>query len=168
LSLNAIIQLLEKENQIKIISEPKLLVFNNSTGIFEDGTRIPYQSMQGGIMNGATSVQFTDAKLKLEVTPQITNDGKINLEVEILKEEPNFANQVNGTPTILSKRLKTKVLVEDGGTAVLGGVYTSSTDNGTTGVPLLSKIPLAGALFRNKTKNEKVTEMLVFISPKIL
>jgi len=124
--------------------------------------------MQGGMVNGAISTQFTDAKLKLEVTPQITNDGKISLEVEIIKEQPDFANQVNGTPTILSKRLKTKVLVDDGGTAVLGGIYTSSTDNGTTGVPLLSKLPGIGALFRNKTKNEKITEMLVFISPKIL
>jgi len=168
LSLNTIIQALERDNHVKIISEPKLLAFNNSPGLIEDGARIPYQSMQGGIASGAISVQFMDAKLKLEVTPQITNDGKIHLEVEIVKEEPNFANQVNGTPTILSRRVKTKVLVDDGGTAVLGGIYTSSTDNGTTGVPLLSKIPLLGALFRNRTKNEKVTEMLVFISPKIL
>jgi len=168
LSINAIIQALEKENQINIISEPKLLVFNNSIGVFEDGARIPYQSMQGGMVAGAMSTQFVDAKLKFEVTPQITNDGKITLDVEILKEEPNFANQVNGTPTILSKRLKTKVLLEDGGTAVLGGIYTNSTDNGTTGVPVISKIPVFGSLFRNKTKNEKVTEMLVFISPKIL
>jgi type IV pilus assembly protein PilQ len=168
LSINAIIQALEKENQIKIISEPRLIAFNNSPGVVEDGAKIPYQSMQGGMINGAISVQFTDAMLKLEVTPQITNSGQIILDVEILKEEPSFANQVNGTPIILSKRVKTKVLLDDGGTAVLGGVYTSSTDKGTTGVPFLSKIPLLGTLFRNKTNNEKVTEMLVFISPKIL
>jgi type IV pilus assembly protein PilQ len=166
--LNAIIQLLEKDNQIKIISEPKLLAFNNSTSFIDDGAKIPYQSMQGGIVNGAISVDFTDAKLKLAVTPQITNDGKIILDVEISKDQPDFANQVNGTPTIISKTLKTKVRVEDGGTAVLGGVYTSSSEGGTTGVPLISKLPLIGGLFRSKIHNEKVTEMLVMISPKIL
>jgi type IV pilus assembly protein PilQ len=167
-SMNAIIQALEKENQIKIVSEPKLLALNNSTSLIDGGSKIPYQSMQGGLMNGAISVEFTEAMLSLKATPQITNDGQIILDVEISRDQPDFANQVNGTPTIISKNLKTKVLVEDGGTVVLGGIYTTSSDNGTTGVPVLSKLPGIGGLFRNKIRNEKVTEMLVMISPKIL
>ena len=168
ISLNAIIQALEKNNQIKMISEPKLTAFNNSPGEIGDGQRIPYQAMQSGLTAGVMSVEFVNAELKLTVTPQITNAGTIILDVEIKKEQADFSQQINGTPTILSKSVKTKVLVDDGGTAVLGGVYTNLNDSGIVGVPFLSKLPGLGWLFRSRTSNDRTTEMLVFISPKIL
>jgi len=168
ISLNAIIQALEKNSQIKVVSEPKLTVQNNQVGVIGDGARVPYQSNQSGIAGGAITVQFVEAKLKLEVTPQITNEGTVLLDVAIDKDQPDFAQQVNGTPTILSKNIKTTVRVEDGGTIILGGVFTKSVDSGNTGVPFLSKLPGLGWLFRNKTSNDKTTELLVMISPKII
>jgi type IV pilus assembly protein PilQ len=168
ISLSAIIQALEKNSQIKVVSEPKLTVQNNQSGIIGDGARVPYQSNQSGVAGGAITVQFVEAKLKLEVTPQITNEGTVLLDVAIDKDQPDFAQQVNGTPTILSKNIKTTVRVEDGGTIILGGVFTNTVDSGTTGVPFLSKLPGLGWLFRNKTSNDKTTELLVMISPKII
>jgi type IV pilus assembly protein PilQ len=168
ISLNAIIQALEKNSQIKVVSEPKLTVQNNQVGLIGDGARVPYQSNQSGVAGGAITVQFVEAKLKLEVTPQITNEGTVLLDVAIDKDQPDFAQQVNGTPTILSKNIKTTVRVEDGGTIILGGVFTNTVDSGTTGVPFLSKLPGLGWLFRSKTNNDKTTELLVMISPKII
>jgi len=168
MSLNMIIQALEKNNQIKVVSEPKLLGQNNASAMITDGSRIPYQANQSGLVGGAISVQFTDAELKMEVTPQITNDGMIILDVHIEKGQPDFGRQVNGVPTILRKQIQTKVLVQDGGTAILGGVFTNTVEGGTTGVPFLSKLPGIGWMFRNKTSNDNTTEMLVMISPKIM
>jgi len=168
MSLNMIIQALEKNNQIKVVSEPKLLGQNNASAMITDGSRIPYQANQSGLVGGAISVQFTDAELKMEVTPQITNDGTIILDVLIEKGQPDFGRQVNGVPTILRKQIQTKVLVQDGGTAILGGVFTNTVEGGTTGVPFLSKLPGIGWMFRNKTNNDNTTEMLVMISPKIM
>jgi len=168
MSLNMIIQALERKNQIKVVSEPKLLGQNNASAVITDGSRIPYQANQSGLVGGAISVQFTDAELKMEVTPQITNDGTIILDVLIEKGQPDFDNQVNGVPTILRKQIQTKVLVQDGGTAILGGVFTNTVGGGTTGVPFLSKLPGIGWLFRKKTNNDTTTEMLVMISPKIM
>jgi len=168
ISLNAIIQALEEHSKIKVVSEPKLTVQNNQAGSIGDGSRIPYQSNQSGLAGGAITVQFVDAELRLEVTPQITNAGTIILDVAIEKGQPDFGRQVNGTPTILRKNIKTTVLVADGGTVVLGGVFTNSTDSASVGVPFLSKLPLLGWLFRRNTDNDSTTEMLVMISPKIL
>ncbi|MCL1892729.1 MAG: type IV pilus secretin PilQ [Holophagaceae bacterium] len=168
ISFNAIIQALESSNQIKVVSEPKLTAPNNETAHIADGSRIPYQSNQGGAIGGAITVSFVEAELRLQVKPQITNDGNILLEVELEKGQPDFGNHVNGTPTILRKQLKTTIFVHDGGTAVLGGVFTNSLETGSTGVPFFSKLPGLGWLFRNKTSHDKTTEMLVLISPKIL
>ncbi|MCL1893378.1 MAG: type IV pilus secretin PilQ [Holophagaceae bacterium] len=168
LSFNAIIQALESTNQIKVVSQPKLSAPNNEQAYISDGSRIPYQSNQGGAAGGAITVQFVEAQLKLQVKPQITNDGNILMEVELEKGQPDFGNQVNGTPTILTKQLKTTIFVHDGGTAVLGGVFSNSLETGSTGVPFLSKLPGIGWMFRNKTSHDKTTEMLVMISPKIL
>jgi type IV pilus assembly protein PilQ len=168
MSLNAIIQAMEKNKQAKIVSEPKLISQNNNRSLISDGAKIPYQSTQGGMSAGAISVSFEEAELKLQVTPRITNEDTIILDVDIEKSSPDFVNAINGTPTILRKRLTTRVLVEDGGTAILGGVFTNSAGTGSTGVPFLSKLPGLGWLFRNKTSSDDTTEMLVMISPTII
>jgi type IV pilus assembly protein PilQ len=168
ISMNAIIQALEKNSQIKVISEPKVTAQNNKPALLSDGASIPYPSFQSGVVSGAISTQFVDAELKLEVTPQITNDGTILLDVNIEKGQPDWSNQINGTPSVLTKKIKTTVLVYDGGTAVLGGVFTNTVDSAVTGVPFISKLPGLGWMFRSKTNNDNRTELLVFISPKIL
>lgn len=167
-SINFILQALEKEGKVKIVSQPKLVTQNNKAAKVLAGEKIPYPSQQGGAAGGAITVAFVEANLELDVTPQITNDGTILMDLKIEKSEADFSRTVQGSPTILRKSITTTVLVKDGGTAILGGVYTNNTSNGTTGVPFLSKLPLLGWLFRSKTSSEKNAELLIFITPRII
>lgn len=169
-SINAILQGLESDGIIKIVSSPKLVTQNNKKGKILSGEKIPYPAIQasGAGGGGAITVQFADANLELDVTPQITADGTVMMDLQIQKAEADFTRTVNGTPTIIRKSIETQVLVKDGGTAVLGGVYITNNQTGSTGVPFLSKLPLLGWLFRNKTQNDSNKELLVFITPRII
>ena len=167
-SVNAVLQAMEKDGTLKIVSSPKVVTQNNKKASILSGQKIPYPTQQGGAQGGAITVAFIDANLQLDVTPQITNEGTIIMDLKIEKAEADFSRTVQGTPTILRKSIETQVLVRDGGTAVLGGVYITNSNIGTTGVPFLSKIPLIGFLFRNDTKQEQNAELLIFITPRIL
>jgi len=167
-SVNFILQALEKDGKVKIVSSPKVVTQNNKKAKILAGQKIPYPSQQGGAAGGAITVAFVDANLELNVTPQITNEGTIIMDIQVEKSEADFSNTVQGTPTILRKAIETQVLVRDGGTAILGGVYTNNSSDGTAGVPFLSKLPLIGWLFRNKTHSEKNAELLIFITPRII
>ena len=167
-SINFILQALEKDGVVKIVSSPKVVAQNNRKATILSGQKIPYPTQQGGAAGGAITVAFIDANLQLDVTPQITNEGTILLDLKIQKAEADFSRTVNGTPTILNKSIETQVLVRDGGTAVLGGVYVTNTTKGTTGVPFLMHIPILGALFRTKSNAESTSELLIFITPRIL
>jgi type IV pilus assembly protein PilQ len=167
-SVNFILQALEKDGKVKIVSSPKVVTQNNKKAKILAGQKIPYPSQQGGAAGGAITVAFVDANLELSVTPQITNEGTIIMDIQVEKSEADFSNTVQGTPTILRKAIETQVLVRDGGTAILGGVYTNNSSDGTAGVPFLSKLPLIGWLFRNKTHSEKNAELLIFITPRII
>lgn len=168
LSVNVILQALEKDGKIRIVSNPKVVTQNNKKATILSGAKIPYPTQQGGAQGGAITVAFADANLQLDVTPQITNDGTIIMDLKIEKAEADFSQAVNGTPSILRKFIETQVLVKDGGTAVLGGIYTTSTNAQTTGVPFLSKIPILGFLFRTKSNKENNAELLIFITPRVL
>ena len=168
MSINAVLQAMESEGTLKIVSSPKVVTQNNRKATILSGEKIPYPTQQGGAAGGAITVAFIDANLQLDVTPQITNEGTIIMDIKLEKAEADFSRTVNGTPTILRKMLETQMLVRDGGTAVLGGVYVTNSSNGTTGVPFLSKIPLLGFLFRTNAKQEKNTELLIFITPRVL
>ncbi len=167
-SVNVILQALEKEGKVKIVSSPKIVTQNNKKARILAGEKIPYPTQQGGAAGGAITVAFIEANLELNVTPQITNDGTIIMDIQVEKSEADFSRTVQGSPTILRKAIETQVLVKDGGTAVLGGVYTTKTNSGVTGVPFLSKIPVLGMLFRSKSEKESNAELLVFITPRIL
>lgn len=167
-SINFILQALEKDGVVKIVSSPKVVAQNNRKATILSGQKIPYPTQQGGAQGGAITVAFIDANLQLDVTPQITNEGTILLDLHIQKAEADFSRTVNGTPTILNKSIETQVLVRDGGTAVLGGVYVTNNTKGTTGVPFLMRIPILGALFRTKSNAESTQELLIFITPRIL
>lgn len=167
-SINAVLQALESDGTVKIVSSPKVVTQNNKKATILSGEKIPYPTQQGGASGGAITVAFVDANLQLDVTPQITNEGTIIMDIKLEKAEADFSRTVNGTPTILRKMLETQLLVRDGGTAVLGGVYVTNTSKGTSGVPFLSKIPLLGFLFRRDTKAEKNSELLIFITPRVL
>jgi type IV pilus assembly protein PilQ len=167
-SVNFILQALEKDGVVKIVSSPKVVTQNNRKATILSGQKIPYPTQQGGAQGGAITVAFIDANLQLDVTPQITNEGTILMDLKIQKAEADFSRTVNGTPTILNKSIETQVLVRDGGTAVLGGVYVTNTTKGTAGVPFLMKLPIIGALFRTKSNAESTSELLIFITPRIL
>jgi len=155
---------LEQEGWGKIVSSPRLRVMDNETGRVEQGSRIPYLSTS----NGGTQVQFVQASLVLEVTPHITAEGTVFLDINITNDRPDFGNTVQGQPAILTKELETRVLVADGDTAVLGGVYATSDSLAQGRVPGLGKIPILGYLFRNSQVNRTQNEMLVFITPRIV
>ena len=167
-SINAVLQALEQDGTLKIVSSPKVVTQNNKKATILSGEKIPYPTQQGGAQGGAITVAFIDANLQLDVTPQVTNEGTIIMDIKVEKAEADFTRTVNGTPTIIRKAIETQVLVRDGGTAVLGGVYITNSSTGRTGVPFLSKIPLIGFLFRNDTKAEKNVELLIFITPRVL
>ncbi|MBK9795812.1 MAG: type IV pilus secretin PilQ [Holophagaceae bacterium] len=167
-SINAVLQAMESEGTLKIVSSPKVVTQNNKKATILSGSKIPYPTQQGGAQGGAITVAFIDANLQLDVTPQITSEGTIIMDLKVEKAEADFTRTVNGTPTITRKSIETQVLVRDGGTAVLGGVYVTNSTIGSTGVPFLSKIPLLGFLFRNNTKQEQNAELLIFITPRIL
>ncbi|MFZ1614233.1 MAG: type IV pilus secretin PilQ [Holophaga sp.] len=168
MSVNVILQALEKEGKVKIVSTPKVVTQNNKKAKILSGEKIPYPTQQGGAAGGAITVAFVEANLELDVTPQITNDGTIIMDIKVEKSEADFSRTVQGSPTILRKEIDTQVLVKDGGTAVLGGVYTTNTTNGMTGVPFISRIPVLGWLFKTKSEKENTAELLIFITPRIL
>jgi type IV pilus assembly protein PilQ len=168
MSVNVVLQALESEGVIKIVSSPKIVTQNNKKAKILSGQKIPYPAAQSGNSSGAITVSFADANLSLEVTPQITNDGTILMDIHVEKNDANFAQEVSGTPTITQKVIETQVLVKDGGTAIMGGVYKNTNTTSSTGVPFLAKLPLIGWLFRNKNDQDANDELLVFITPRIL
>ena len=168
MSINVILQALEKEGVVKIISSPKVVTQNNKKAKVLSGVKIPYPSQQGGAAGGAITVAFADANLELDVTPQITNDGTILMDIHVEKSDADFSNQVGGVPSITRKMVETQVLVKDGGTAIMGGVYKNTASKSSTGVPFLSSLPLIGFLFRTTDKTESNDELLIFITPRIL
>lgn len=154
---------LESENAGKIVSSPRLVTADRVEAVIEDGQEIPYQESNP---NGATSISFKKAVLSLKVTPQITPDGNVIMDLKVNKDSRGVET-ING-PAIDTKQVQTRVLVENGGTVVIGGIYLESTTNVTDQVPLLGDIPLLGNLFKHRSKTKEKRELLVFISPKIL
>ncbi|MHB8224289.1 type IV pilus secretin PilQ [Acidithiobacillus sp.] len=163
--LNLQLQALQANNRAKIISSPKVLTQDNEKAVIEQGQEIPYQQSTS---SGATSVSFKKAVLSLDVTPHISPNGKITLDVDARNDQPNYAQALPSGIPIDTQQVKTKLLVNNGQTVVIGGIYTDSTTQTETGVPLLKDIPLLGWLFKSHLKNVAKTELLVFLTPKVI
>ncbi len=161
--LNLELSAMEADNKGKIISSPRVVTADNVKALIEQGTEIPYLEASS---SGATSVSFKKAVLKLEVTPQITPDGKVILTVDVNKD--SVGETLPGGVSINTKRVSTEVLVENGGTVVLGGIFQQEKREEVAQVPLLGNIPVLGWLFRNKEITDNKTELLVFLTPKIM
>ena len=146
------------------VSQPKVITADKTKAVIKSGKEIPYEEKTS---SGATSVAFKDAVLSLEVTPQITPEGSIIMDVKVTNDSQG-ANAPNGVPTINKNEVNTQVLVKDGETVVLGGVFTQSKNSGTDKVPLLGDIPYVGALFRKETNSDVKTELMIFITPRII
>jgi type IV pilus assembly protein PilQ len=154
---------LEADGKGKIISSPRVLTGDKVEALIEQGEELPYQSSTS---SGATSVSFRKANLSLKVKPQITPDGNIIMTLDINKD--SVGRQTAQGFGIDTKHVKTEVLVENGGTVVIGGIYSQDASTTITKVPLFGDIPVLGNLFKNKTTQDNKTELLVFITPRIV
>ncbi|WP_395024134.1 type IV pilus secretin PilQ [Comamonas odontotermitis] len=154
---------MEADGKGKVVSSPRLITADQTKALIEQGTEIPYQS---SAQNGATTVEFKKAVLKLEVVPQITPEGNIILDLDVSKDSKGV-DTVSG-PAIDTKHVKTQVLVENGGTVVIGGIFELQESESVNKIPLLGDVPVLGNLFKNRTRESEKREMLVFITPKMI
>ncbi len=161
--LNLELSALEADGKGKIVSSPRVITADQVKATIEQGEELPYQVATS---SGATSIQFRKANLKLEVTPQITPEGSVILDVDVNKD--SVGRSTSAGFAIDTKHAKTQVLVENGGTVVIGGIFTQTERTDVNKVPLLGDVPYLGALFRNSTRIANKTELLIFITPKIV
>ncbi|MCB0308233.1 MAG: type IV pilus secretin PilQ [Bdellovibrionales bacterium] len=155
----------EQEGHSKLISAPKVTVLDNKSANISAGSQIPFLSQTS---NAGSSVRFETAATTLSVTPHITNDGSILMNVTASRNEPNFALLVQGNPIIDQRTASTEVLVKSGNTTVIGGIYSTQSARSQSRFPVLHRIPLIGALFKNYDKQVKRTELLIFVTPRIV
>ena len=159
---------LQSEGKGEVISSPRVITANGKQAAIEQGREIPFQNATS---SGATAVQFKKAVLSLNVTPQITPDNRVIMDLAVTNDSQgaNVAQSGGGSaPAIDTRKVTTQVLVDNGQTVVLGGIYEQTSNDSVTKVPLLGDVPLLGALFRTKSKVQNKTELLIFITPKIL
>ena len=161
--LNLELSALEADGKGKIVSSPRVVTADQTKALIEQGTEFPYQTATS---SGATSLAFRKANLKLEVTPQITPEGNIILDLDVNKDSRGETTAAG--IAIDTKHIKTQVLVENGGTVVIGGIFTLEETNNETKVPLLGDVPYLGNLFRSRERTSRKQEMLVFITPKMI
>lgn len=158
------LQALQAEGKGEVVSSPRVITSNQSTAIIEQGTEIPYQEASS---SGATSVSFKKAVLKLEVTPQITPDDKIIMDLKVNKDQAVFDARFT-VPSIDTKKVETQVLVDNGETVVLGGVYEQTKSQGSSRVPFFGDLPYVGFLFKTTQTIDDKQELLIFVTPKII
>ena len=161
--LNLELSALEADGKGKVVSSPRVVTADQTKALIEQGTELPYQIATS---SGATSIAFRKANLKLEVTPQITPEGNIILDLDVNKDTVGVSTPAGFA--INTKHIKTQVLVENGGTVVIGGIFEQTENESETKVPLLGDLPAVGNLFKSRTRNSTKTEMLVFITPKMI
>ncbi len=154
---------LETDSKGKVISSPRVVTSDKSEAVIETGTEIPYQQASS---SGATNVAFKKATLSLTVKPQITPDENVLMDIKVNKD--SVGTLYAGVPSIDTNKVATQVLVENGGTVVIGGVYTQAQNDGEDKVPLLGDIPVVGNLFKSSAKFDNKSELLIFITPKIM
>ena len=161
--LNLELTALEADGKGKVVSSPRVVTADQQKALIEQGEELPYQVATS---SGATSLQFRKANLKLEVTPQVTPEGNVILDVDVTKDSVGRATAAGFA--INTKHVKTQVLVENGGTVVIGGIFEQNDREDITKVPFLGDIPYLGNLFKTKTQSSSKTELLIFLTPKVV
>jgi type IV pilus assembly protein PilQ len=163
-NLDLALTALERQGRGRLLSTPKVTTQNNMEAEIKQGVQIPIQT----VANNTVTVQFKDAVLTLKVTPQITDAGTVILNLNVENNSADFANLVNGIPPINTQSAKTIVLVKDGSTAVVGGIYQSNEQTSQSSTPFLGRLPILGYLFRNRFITNTNNELLLFITPRIV
>jgi type IV pilus assembly protein PilQ len=161
--LNLELSALEADGKGKVVSSPRVITADQQKALIEQGEELPYQVATS---SGATSIQFRKANLKLEVTPQVTPEGNVILDVDITKDSVGRATTAGFA--INTKHVKTQVLVENGGTVVIGGIFEQNDREDVTKVPFLGDLPYLGYLFKTRTNTTEKTELLIFLTPKVV
>jgi type IV pilus assembly protein PilQ len=156
----------ENQGVSKTISAPKVMVLDNQKAKIQQGTSIPFQS--GATSASGPTTIFVDASLTLEVTPHVTPDGSISMDLRVADDQPDYINNTPAGPPIRKKEAKTIIMIKDGDTIVLGGIYIATNSDSMNGLPWLNKIPFFGWLFKEKSHSSSNTELLVFLTPKIV
>ena len=161
--LDAIITASEASGRAKLLSSPRITTQNNQAATVSQGTQIPVQTN----VNNTVTTSFIDFSLKLTVTPQITAAGTILLTVAIENSVPDFARSVDGIPSVASQKANTTVLIPDGGTAVIGGIYVDTDSLNVRQVPGFGSIPIIGYLFKETSTIKSTSELIFFVTPKV-
>ena len=156
---------MQQEGKGEIISSPRVITSDQHTAIIKTGTEIPYQEASS---SGATTVSFKEAVLKLEVTPHITPDDRVIMDLSISKDDPDFSRAVLGVPPVDTKEIETSVLVDNGETVVLGGVFERTETSSRERIPFFGDLPYVGFMFKQELRTDNNQELLIFITPKIL
>lgn len=156
---------LQAEGGGEIISSPRVITANQKKAVIKQGVEIPYQQASS---SGATAVTFKEAVLSLEVTPQITPDDRVIMDLRVSKDSPDFTRSVNGVPPLDTREIETQVLVNNGDTVVLGGIYEQTKSRRSNQVPFFADLPLLGFMFKDKSTTDNKQELLIFVTPKII
>lgn len=156
---------MQTEGRGELVSSPRVITSDQTQATIKQGVEIPYQEATS---SGATKIAFKEALLKLDVTPHITPDDRVRMDLVINKDNPDFSRAVLGVPPIDTREIETTVLVDNGETVVLGGVFERNKTNNTEKVPFFGDIPYAGVLFRRNERIDNNNELLIFVTPKIL
>jgi type IV pilus assembly protein PilQ len=165
LNTNLRLSQLEETGEIRIISAPKIITLDNNEAQIEQGVQIPISQVSAQGVN----TRFVNATLSLRVTPHVTNEGAVLLDVQVQKNEADFINTgARGDPTILTKQARSRMLVNDSDTAVIGGIYTRTKAVNWSKMPFLADIPIIGWFFKNKNEADTRSEVLIFLTPKIV
>lgn len=163
--LNLELSAMQQEGKGKIVSSPRIITADQSKAVIKQGVEIPYQETSS---SGATSVSFKEAVLQLEVTPHITSDSRVMMNLKINKDNPDYSRSVLGVPPVDTRELATSVLVDDGETIVLGGVFERTQAKNLSQVPFFGDLPYIGPAFKQEQIQDQNSELLIFVTPKIL
>lgn len=164
--IDAILTMAEARGLLKILSRPRVVTQNNIQAVVKQGVRLPIES--AATLGAPATITYVDAFLKLTVTPQITVENTIFLNVDVENTTPDFSNEINNNPSLITQQATTQVLVTDGGTVVIGGVIQSNNSVNIAQVPLLGSIPWLGNLFKHQTVNSTNQELIFFITPRVI
>jgi len=165
-AIDSILTMAESRGLLKVLSRPRIVTQNNITAVVRQGVKLPIVTQAQ--LGGPSTTQYVDAFLRLTVTPQITAENTIFLAVDVENTTPDFGNEVNGQPTLITQQATTQVLVTDGGTVVIGGVIQTSNAVNVNQTPFLGSIPILGNLFKERQVKTSTQELIFFISPKIV
>nr|WP_237251827.1 type IV pilus secretin PilQ family protein [Thioalkalivibrio nitratireducens] len=155
---------LQAEGRGEVVSNPRLITATGTTAVIKQGAEIPFETTR----DGDRQVEFKDALLMTEVTPRITPDGNVIMDIKVTRDEPDFSQTVLGQPLISKREVDTQVMVASGETVVLGGVYEISSATSRNMVPFLGEVPFLGAFFRERTNTNEKAELLIFVTPRVL